>query len=70
MHHAGLRSASHLCVNKWLMRAQVAIAFGLLLPLNIVLAQNFRDFTPTWFHLHCVLGTVAWISGGCLTKLD
>jgi hypothetical protein len=50
--------------------SQVAICFGLLLPLNIVLARNFKEFTPTWFHLHRVIGTVAWTGGArCVASL-
>ena len=40
-----------------------AVCFALLLPLSIVLARGFKEFNPAWFHVHRILGTVAWIGG-------
>ena len=40
-----------------------AICFALLLPLSIVLARGFKEYNPAWFHVHRVLGTIAWIGG-------
>jgi len=40
-----------------------AVCFALLLPLSVVLARGFKEFNPAWFHVHRVIGTVAWIGG-------
>jgi len=40
-----------------------AVCFALLLPLSVVLARGFKEYNPSWFHLHRVIGAVAWIGG-------
>lgn len=40
-----------------------SVFLGVLLPLSIVVARNFKEFNPKWFHVHRVLGVLAFVGG-------
>lgn len=46
-----------------------AIAIGIFMPLTMIIARNFKEYNPMWFHLHRIVGSLAFvgaIAGGAL----
>ena len=48
--------------NSKLVHGAVSAVFvGLLMPLAMILARSFKEYNPAWFHLHRIIGSLAFL---------
>lgn len=46
-------------IHGWLM----AISWGVLVPVGLIFARNFKELGPTWFHVHRIVMVLAVLGG-------